>query len=413
MEDQPQEKIPLQPWMKDAATQAVVAALRAEGQEIRFVGGCVRDAVLGLPVRDVDIATPDAPETVMALLARAGIKTVPTGIDHGTVTAISGGKPYEVTTLRKDVETFGRHARVAFTNDWRADAARRDFTINALSCSPEGEVWDYFGGIADARAGRIRFVGDPRERIAEDYLRLLRFFRFLAHYGKAEVDSEALAAAAEAAPMLAKLSGERIRDELLRLLAASNPLPTLRLMRNHRILESVLPEVENVERLEQLLALHPQADPLLRLAALLSCDAKGALNIAERLRLSKADRDRLADLCAPAFSARPGMVRKELRIGAYRYGRERLKDWLYLAASAGEGSVEHLEADLKELARQPQLAFPLRGRDLLRLGARRGPELGKLLKELEGWWIERDFKPSREALLEEARRRLGAGAQSL
>jgi len=398
--------MPLQPWMKDGATRAVLAALGAEGQEVRFVGGCVRDALLGLAVSDVDMATPDQPAEVMRLLARAGIKTVATGLSHGTITAISGGKPYEVTTLRTDVETFGRHARVAFTDDWRADAARRDFTMNALSCNARGELWDYFGGIADARAGRVRFVGDPRERIAEDYLRLLRFFRFLAHYGRGEVDAVALAAASEAAPKLAQLSGERIRDELLKLLAARDPIATLRLMQQQRILASVLPEAQEVGRLERLLTLHPDADPLLRLAALLACDSDCALTIAARLRLSNAERDRLAELCRRPLAIRAGMERKALRRKLYRHGRNSIVDWLYLAASDAKSSRAQLERDLHELAQQPDLAFPLRGRDLLALGARSGPELGQLLKELESWWIARDFEPDRAALLEEARHRL-------
>ena len=406
MKDRPSEQIPLQPWMKDPATRAVIEALQAEGEAVRFVGGCVRDALLGRPVRDVDIATPDPPVKVMVLLERKGLKVVPTGLSHGTVTAVSGGRPYEVTTLRTDVETFGRHARVAFTSNWKEDAARRDFTMNALSCSPAGWIWDYFGGIADARAGRVRFVGDARARIAEDYLRLLRFFRFLAHYGKGEPDAPALEAAAEAAPMLARLSGERIRDELLRLLAAPDPVPTLRLMQKHRILADVLPEVGEPAGLQRLLELHPDPDPLLRLAALLTCDASGATRVAERLRLSNAERDRLAAIAPFPPPIRPGQAPRDLRRALYRHGRDRLADWLYLAASGGLGQVDRLEENLRWLDQQPDRRFPLKGRDLLALGAERGPRLGRLLKELEAWWIDQDFTADRRALLEEAQRRL-------
>lgn len=406
MSDRPREQIPLQPWMQDPATRAVISALEAEGQAVRFVGGCVRDALLNRPVRDVDIATPDPPETVMALLERGGLKVVPTGLSHGTVTAISGGSPYEVTTLRTDVETFGRRARVAFTSNWQEDAARRDFTMNALSCSPDGWIWDYFGGLEDARAGRIRFVGNPRARIAEDYLRLLRFFRFLAHYGRAAPDAAALEAAAEAAPKVAQLSGERIREELLRLLAAEDPVPTLRLMQNHRILDEVLPEIGEPSHLQRLLTLHPEADPLLRLGALLTCDAVGAARVAERLRLSNADRDRLITFTRRPQEARPGINPRHLRILTYRHGKSRIADWLYLAASEAAAKPEQLSEDLKRLAQESVPRFPLKGRDLLPLGASRGPALGELLQELEEWWIAQDFAPDRDVLLQEARRRL-------
>ena len=216
--------------MTAPATRAVTEALSAEGATVRFVGGCVRDAVLGRDAKDVDIATPDPPETVIALLEAAGLKAVPTGIAHGTVTAVADGTPFEVTTLRHDVETDGRHAKVAFTDDWVADAARRDFTLNALYCDADGALYDPVGGIEDARRGRVRFVGDARARIEEDALRLLRFFRFHAHYGRGEADATALAACRELAPLLANLSGERLRDETLKLLAAPESAPVVALM---------------------------------------------------------------------------------------------------------------------------------------------------------------------------------------
>ena len=226
----PAGRLEPQPWMSAPETRAVVAALSADGAELRFVGGCVRDALADRPVTDFDLATPEPPERVVALLQRAGIKAVPTGIEHGTITAVSGGMPFEVTTLREDVETYGRHAKVAFTDDWVADAARRDFTINALSCSPEGLLYDPFDGLKDLEAGRVRFVGDARARIHEDALRLLRFFRFHAHYGRGAPDLDGLAAASDLAPHLAALSGERVRNELLRLLAAPDPVPVVDIM---------------------------------------------------------------------------------------------------------------------------------------------------------------------------------------
>ena len=265
-----------QPWMTAPETRAVIAALTAEGAEVRFVGGCVRDALAGHPVKDIDLATPDRPEKVLALLEAAGLKAVPTGLDHGTVTAISGHRPFEITTLRRDVQTDGRRAVVAFTDDWEADAARRDLTFNALSCSPDGRLFDFFGGYDDLLAGRVRFVGDPRARIREDYLRLLRFFRFQAHYGRLPPDPEILAVARELVPELAGLSGERIRAELLRLLEAPDPLPVLEIMIADRILESILPEIAGTAVLAGLLTLDlPEAaDPVLRLGALLAPGAE-------------------------------------------------------------------------------------------------------------------------------------------
>ncbi|MBX6323955.1 MAG: CCA tRNA nucleotidyltransferase, partial [Rhodospirillaceae bacterium] len=241
--------------MTAPATRAVLAAVTADGAEARFVGGCVRDALLSRPVGDVDIATPEPPERVLALLARAGIKAIPTGIDHGTVTAVKDGTPFEITTLRRDVETYGRRAKVAFSDSWREDAARRDFTMNALSCTPDGRVFDYFGGLADLEARRVRFVGDAATRIREDVLRLLRFFRFYAHYGSPPPDGEALAACRELAPLLPTLSAERVRAEVLRLLAAPDPCPALALMRDNGILDRVLPAAAGLDRLRGLVIL--------------------------------------------------------------------------------------------------------------------------------------------------------------
>ncbi|MEE8534186.1 MAG: CCA tRNA nucleotidyltransferase, partial [Alphaproteobacteria bacterium] len=235
--------------MKAPATRAVVDALTADSAEVRFVGGCVRDAVAGRKVTDVDIATPDPPETVTRLLEAAGIRVVPTGIAHGTVTAVIRHRHFEITTLRRDVETYGRRAKVAFTDDWTADAARRDFTINALFCDPDGTLYDPFGGIDDLDAGRVRFVGDAVKRIKEDVLRLLRFFRFYAHYGRPPPDAEALAACRAMARALPGLSGERVSAELLRLLAAPDPAAVLALMIEAEVLAFVLPEVAGLDAL--------------------------------------------------------------------------------------------------------------------------------------------------------------------
>ncbi|HEU5482921.1 MAG TPA: CCA tRNA nucleotidyltransferase, partial [Sphingomicrobium sp.] len=274
-------------------------ALGAADGLTRYVGGAVRDGLLGLPVNDVDLATRLRPDEVVERLQVAGLKAVPTGFDHGTVTAVSDGHPYEVTTLRRDVETFGRRATVAYTDDWSEDAARRDFTINALMADPAtGEVFDYFGGLDDLEERHVRFIGDPFERIAEDHLRILRFFRFHARFGRGVPDSAALRACTERANDLMALSRERIADELLKLLAVDDPSPTVRAMLDCDVLKPVLPEITRnaVEPLEALIAAERKAqiapDPIRRLVALLPRDPAVSETIAARLKLSNKARKR-------------------------------------------------------------------------------------------------------------------------
>lgn len=250
--DDPVGQLSPQDWLDAPETKAVLAALTADGAEVRFVGGCVRDAILRRPIKDVDIATHDPPQRVLALLDEAGITAIPTGIDHGTVTAVMGKEHFEITTLREDVESYGRHARVAYTSDWAADAARRDFTMNAMFADAQGRVYDPFNGLADLGAGHIRFVGNPLRRIEEDVLRLLRYFRFQAHYGRPPMDREALSACRKMAPRLATLSGERVAGEILRLLLAPDPASVMVVMQAEKILEHVLPEATALARLKVL-----------------------------------------------------------------------------------------------------------------------------------------------------------------
>jgi poly(A) polymerase len=393
-------------------TRRVVAALTAKGGEVRFVGGCVRDAILGRAVKDIDIATHDPPETVMALLAAAGIEAIPTGIAHGTVTAVVGRQRFEITTLREDVETYGRRAKVAFTDDWTADAARRDLTINALFLAPDGTLYDPFGGLADLEAGRIRFVGDARMRIKEDVLRLLRFFRFYAHYGKPPPDADALAACRELAPLLPTLSGERVAGETLKLLSAPEPASTVELMIEQGVLARALPEANGVARLRALVTLEgigTGADPLRRLAALIdpAKGAAGANATAERLRLSSAERERLVALVAPGIAVDAEMTAKAVRHALYRLGAARFRDLALLAwaaeiAAAGPSprrTVEAWRAPLAEAEAWTPLSLPVKGRDALDLGVPAGPKVGALLAALEAWWINHDFKPDRAACL--------------
>jgi poly(A) polymerase len=401
-------RLPTQPWMSDPATAAVLEALGAEGGERRFVGGCVRDAVIGRPVKDIDIATADRPDRVIELLQRARIRVVPTGIAHGTVTAVVDGKPFEITTLRRDVEHYGRHAKVEFTDDWVADASRRDLTFNAMSLTAEGELFDPFGGLADLAAGRVRFVGDPRQRIEEDVLRLLRFFRFHAHYGKPPPDEAALAACRELAPKLPGLSGERVQAELLKLLAAPDPAPVLVLMRDQEILKHLLPEASAIDRLAGLVRVEANPDPVRRLAALLVDGEGAARRVGERLKLSNADRDRLLQLAGSADLA-PALDPRQRRLQLYRLGQALYRDRAHLGWAVAPKSEAEAWKQLLAVADQPIPEFPLKGRDALDLGIEAGPEVGRLLAAVERWWIEGDFQTDRKACLKQLKELAGRG----
>ena len=392
------ERLPLQPWMDTTEVQSVIAALQAVGgaDAARFVGGCVRDAIVGRQVSDIDIATPLTPDVVTAALTTAGLGAHPTGIEHGTVTATARGKPFEVTTLRRDVETDGRRAVVAFTTDWAEDAERRDFRLNALYLDPAGNLYDPTGGgIEDARTGRIMFVGDPEMRLREDHLRSLRFFRFLAWYGKGEPDAAALAACAKLRDGVASLSGERLAKELLKLLAAPDPRPSVRLMAEAGVLAVALPQADDLAAFEALVDF--ETDPVLRLAALLPDDAFEVAAAAKRLRLSNLQRRRL--LCAVSDETVVGgtLFPAALRRAIYRLGPATVRDRLKLArATSGEGDWEMLQG-IAESWSPP--VFPLAGDDVKAQGVPEGPRLGRLLALVEGWWMEQDFAPDRAALL--------------
>lgn len=390
-------------WTKDPAVCRVLAALAAAGAEGRFVGGCVRDSLLDRPIKDIDIATPLLPEAVIEALKRADLSAIPTGLKHGTVTALVDHKPFEITTLREDVETDGRHARVAFTSDWQHDAARRDLTMNALFLDTEGRIYDFVGGRDDLLAGRVRFVGDPRQRIQEDYLRILRFLRFHAHYGRGELDKAALEAAQELAGGLTQISAERKAQEMLRLLEAPDPLPVLRTMQQAGITGFVLPKSDSTERLARLLQIAPESDALQRLAALVS-PASGS-QTASALKLSKRQTRRLIDMTAAA--AAPSNLEGEgvRRRLLYMQGPEQLLDRGRSAAAAGRLAPEVLATIADETANWQPKVMPVSGRDLIPLGVE-GPALGQLMRALEEWWIEADFHPNKDALLKEAERRL-------
>jgi poly(A) polymerase len=385
----------------------VLAALAADGRPARFVGGCVRDAVLGRAVKDIDIATPEPPRAVMRLLRSAGIKAIPTGIDHGTVTAAIAPAHFEITTLRHDVETFGRHARVAFTDDWAADAARRDFTFNALFCDPDGTLYDPTGGLADLEAGRVRFVGEAAARIREDVLRLLRFFRFHAHYGRGAPDTAALAACRDFAPALGTLSAERVWAELRRILLAPDPSAVLGLMRDNAVLDHVLPEATRLDRLATLArnetACGCEADAVRRLAAAIAVDGPGAAALARRLRLSNAERDRLVALAAPALRLEPSLDARSRRRVLYRLGAALFADLALLAwadrAGAGGADDAAWRRLVDDASAWEPVTLPVAGRDAVALGLPRGPAVGRALAAMEAWWIDGDFRAGRDECL--------------
>ena len=384
-------KLPDAPWRTRPGMAALIDALGG-GERTRFVGGAIRDTLLGLPVSDVDVATRLEPAEVIERLRAARIKAVPTGIAHGTVTAVSAGTPVEVTTLRRDVSTDGRHATVAFTDDWMEDAARRDFTINALYADPEsGKVQDYFGGLTDLDRRLVRFIGDPLTRIAEDHLRILRFFRFHARFGRDEPDQAGLEACVARANDLMALSRERIAEELLKLLALADPAPTVRLMVERGILRPVLPEIDGpgVAELERLVvrerAAEASPEALRRLAALLPPDAELSASIAARLRLS----NRAAKRLVTAAERREDDADRSLEL-AYRVGSEEAVDRLLLGRGdpALVGTVRHWT--------KPR--FPLSGGELIAMGLEPGPLVARTMQAVERAWIEGGFEGDKQVV---------------
>ena len=388
-DDLPAARIAPPAVLRQGAPAAVLAALPGA----RAVGGAVRDALAGLALHDVDVAAPLPPEEIARRLTAAGLKVFETGLAHGTVTAVLDHDPVEVTSLRRDLVTDGRHAEVAWTTDWREDAARRDFTINAMSLSATGELWDYFGGRADLAAGKVRFVGEPAIRLQEDYLRALRFFRFQARYGRGAPDAAAVTAIRDAVPGLARLSIERVWMELKRLLAAPDPRAALGLMAETGVLDAVLPEGVVLPRLRP----EVPADPVLRLAVLLPLTVDVAV-LARRLKLSGEEAERLR-----VIRWLDGVPPKGLGIRAWRAvvrQRSRLvapEEPLWVAeAEYGDASWVGLRA---AVGAEPALQFPLLGRDAIAAGIPPGPAIGRLLEAVRDWWIGTDCTADHAACL--------------
>lgn len=394
-------------WMTAAPTRAVMAALDGEERDLaRFVGGCVRNALMGYPVDDVDIATLLVPEAVMARTAAAGLRPVPTGVEHGTVTVVSGGIPFEVTTLRKDVATDGRRATIAFASDWKEDAARRDFRLNAIYARPDGSLYDPFGGAADAAAGRVIFIGDAEQRIAEDYLRILRFYRFNAWYGEGEPDLRGQAASVAMRAGMAQLSAERVWKELKKLLAAPDPVRALEAMQEGHIVDEVLPGPLDFNLLFRIInsdqAMSRAPDPLLRVAALAGAEEDVVTTLARAMKVSRAERARLvAAVRRPRLE--PGAPRTTLERALYAIGPQAVEDRIRLSEALGQGDAERTEADLAFARTFDRPVLPVTGADLVAAGFEPGPELGRVLGALEQAWIESGFTLDSGALLERAR----------
>lgn len=404
-------------WLGDRHLQRLLAVLSEDGEEARIAGGAVRNALIGQPVADVDIATTTLPSETLRRAEAAGFKAVPTGFEHGTVTVIAGGRPFEVTTLRADIETDGRHAKVSFGRDWKADAGRRDFTINALYAEADGTVIDLVGGLADIEARRLRFIGDAEQRIREDYLRILRFFRFFAWYGGGRPDAEGLKACARLKEGLDRLSAERVWAELKKLFSAPDPSRALLWMRQSGVLTRVLPESEKwgIDAIHGLVAaerdLGWQADPLLRLEAIVPPDAQRMKALGERLKLSTREGNRLKQWClSPALEAKA--TEAQLAKALYRGDPQGITDRLRLAlASVRAKAIEDDEAMMAAggysrllgfTEKWERPVFPIKGADLSALGAAPGPKIGTVLRTLEEGWVASAFTLTRDALLERA-----------
>jgi poly(A) polymerase len=378
-------KIDPEVFLKRQGIRRLLKALGAKDGTARFVGGAVRDLLLDVPHEDLDLATTLVPDEVIRRLDANGIKAVPTGIEHGTITAVSSGTVVELTTLRSDVSTDGRRATVAFTTDWSRDAGRRDFTINALYADPySGELFDYFGGLDDLASRKVRFIGEPLQRIAEDHLRILRYFRFQARYGHGKPDPHALEACTERANDLMALSRERIADELLKLLALDDPSPTVSLMLERGILAPVLPEIESATRLGALVRAERAAgvppESLRRFAALLPKDPPAVERIAARLKLSNKARKRIASAADPSLGPGPRPL-------AYRLGTEQAIDRLLLAGRTAEAAA---------ISRWKPPRMPIGGGDLIARGVPQGPQVAQTLRRIEDAWEAAGFPAGKE-----------------
>ena len=400
-----------QPWFQARETRAVMQAL----VDARFVGGCVRNALLGVAVDDIDIATPLKPDEVSARVEARGMRAVATGIEHGTMTVVCNSRPFEVTTLRRDVSTDGRRASVAFTTSWEEDAARRDFTMNALYADMQGKVHDYSGGLEDLKNRRVRFIGDAGQRIAEDHLRILRLFRIHTWYGRGELDPVALAACVAAKGSLNTLSGERIQREMFKLFAAREPEAIIQVMADTGVLSELISGQLALRRLDAICLSDREhgfeVDAQLRAASLLTTQAQ-AEHVATRWRLSNEDRDRLVFMLGKPVPLRHDLNGVELRRLLYRHGSAAFSDAVRLkwASEAGATNASLWIQLLREAAAWKRPKFPIAGSDAMAAGIPQGPAVGRVLKAVEDWWIDHDFPDDRVLLMEQLRLAAGSSA---
>jgi poly(A) polymerase len=390
-----------QPWFLDQNNQRIMSILCEDGVDSRYVGGCVRDAILGLDILDIDIATPLLPETVIRRMEDEGIKVIPTGIDHGTVTAVLEGQTYEITTLRADVDTDGRHAEVRFSTSWDEDCRRRDFTFNAISLDQKGHIFDPFDGASDLKNGFVRFIGKPEKRITEDYLRILRFFRFFARFGKGPMDQEGVKACVAHKEGLQSLSGERISHEVFGLLKAKGCAKAMKEIKRIGLLDDIFSNAEPIDALELLCAFEEQPDSLRRMALLI--DAASINDVAKRLRLSKKQAKRLSLARSLNAHLDPQKGEGHLKAFIYKFGAMAARDQLMIywaeKGFSGLGAVERQMLKLIDQLEQSPLILPIGAKDLMDRGISAGPQLGEKLKALENKWLETGCEISRDDLL--------------
>ncbi|MBH88886.1 MAG: tRNA nucleotidyltransferase [Magnetovibrio sp.] len=410
-------KLEPQSWMTTPETQTLFRALEAGGKQARFIGGCIRNAICNKPVKDIDIATPEPPQKVMELLKAANIIAIPTALKYGTVTAIINSLRYEITTLRIDTENHGRQATVAFTDDWVTDALRRDFTINTMSSTIDGDLFDPLSGLDDLNHHRVRFVGSARERIEEDLLRLLRFFRFHATFGGNKLDQDAISACRDLAPRIIELSSERIQSELFKIFEAPDPAKTLSLMNSELILKHVLPEARDFGRLRTLAWIETKfsnndsirPDKLRRLAAVLNSDQNGHLSLAKRLRLSNKQSLQLARMTKPAKLPVPESNPLEQHQILYDLGIDNFCDLILLSWAHEENIDPHLSSErskhwldmINEASTWHKPEFPIKGSDAKKLGLIQGPDFGKAIKKVESWWRDGDFQANKRQCIKQ------------
>jgi poly(A) polymerase len=395
-------------WLQSQTTQDLLSCIPDAHETVRFVGGCIRDTLLGLPVKDIDLATTYPPQDLLKFIEAKGFKVIPIGIEHGSILAIINSQTFEITTLRKDVETFGRHAKIAFTDDWLEDARRRDFTINALYLSPQGELYDPWGGQEDLKRGSIKFIGDPIQRIQEDYLRILRFFRFLAYFGSEIVDSPSYEACRKFSSSLKLLSRERIHKELLKLCSADNPFFAIQKMHEAKIFDTLFAKtiMFNGEPFKRLIQLEKRYmkpflfNPLRRLYSLYIFFSLDPLKKQEIFNFSNNEKN--------YFKSLNVLLNKSFladSILLYSYPESLVMD-CRLIEDAMNGSTQKLKTLLTFLKTWQKPSFPLNGHDILQLGFPASPQVGKYLHEIEDWWIKKDFLPTHSDCLQELTSRL-------